>query len=305
MTRKFEVIDAHIHTYPSPQIGLQAMGGINHCGFSGIPDDSLSVMAKGPISRSVTLNLSPVGEMVDAARAKYPKDMSQEEKEKSEKELIQTMIGRILRRNKWTCDMAKAHSAFIPFISIDAIMDSESMLKSIDDGVALGARGIKLHPAAGYYYPNNRVLWPAYKKIQDLGLPIISHSGGFVHPRNIVFAQPRHFEDVAINFPKLKLGLAHFGGNFWDETKTLAKKYSNLFFDCSVAISPREGHASLNTEEIVELIRFIGVERVLFGSDFPWYNPMVSLERLLNLPLSHEEKALILAENAKRILQLK
>ncbi|MBI4596018.1 MAG: amidohydrolase family protein [Candidatus Tectomicrobia bacterium] len=306
MSSKFEVIDVHVHTYPTAQIGLQAMSGINHCGFVGLPEESLAVMAKGLISKTAMLNLTPVAEMTAASRAKYPKNMTPEEKEKAEKELATTMTGRIFRRNKWTCDTAKTYPSLIPFISIDPIMDTESMVKAINEGVACGAKGIKLHPGAGYFYPNHRTLWPAYRRAQDLGLPIIAHSGRFFHPENIMFAQPRHFEDVAINFPKLKLGLAHLGNGFLDETRILAQKYPNLFFDCSVVISPREGDPALKlkAEDLVELMRFIGVERVLFGTDFPWYDPNDCVKRVEALPLSLEEKRLIFADNAKRILQL-
>lgn len=304
MSSRFEIIDAHVHTYPTEQIGLQAMGGSKRCGFSGLVEESLAVMAQGSISKTATLNLTPVGDMTLAARTKYPKDMPPEEKEKAEKELVETMIGRIFRRNKWTCDIAKTHSSLIPFISIDPIMDAGSMVKAIEEGVASGAKGIKLHPGAGHYFPNERALWPGYKKAQDLGLPLIAHCGLFPNPRNKEFAQPGHFEDVAINFPKLKLGLAHLGNGFWEETRTLAQKYSNLFFDCSVAITPREGHPSLKTDELVEFMRFIGVQRIIFGSDFPFFDPVDCVRKLEELPLTVEEKRLIFSENAKRILEL-
>jgi predicted TIM-barrel fold metal-dependent hydrolase len=55
---------------------------------------------------------------------------------------------------------------------------------------------------------------------------------------------------------------------------------------------------------VVEFIKEVGVDRVLFGSDFPWFHPGYDLKRFLKLGFAEEEKQSILGENARRILAL-
>ena len=63
-------------------------------------------------------------------------------------------------------------------------------------------------------------------------------------------------------------------------------------------------HRSLAEEDAVRIFRKIGVERIMFGSDFPGIAPQPQLEQILRLPLTDEEKRMILAENARRILKI-
>ena len=48
----------------------------------------------------------------------------------------------------------------------------------------------------------------------------------------------------------------------------------------------------------------IGTDRVLFGTDYPWFNPAWDLKRFLSLGFSDDEKKAILGENARRILKM-
>ena len=67
---------------------------------------------------------------------------------------------------------------------------------------------------------------------------------------------------------------------------------------------PLDKQKALSNAEAVQLIRTIGVERVMFGTDYPWFNPLWDLKRFLKLDFSDSEKEALLAGNAKRILGL-
>ena len=59
---------------------------------------------------------------------------------------------------------------------------------------------------------------------------------------------------------------------------------------------------ALSDEEAVDIIRRIGVERVLFGSDWPWFHPLRDRERIEALSFSNSERGLILGGNAQHIM---
>ena len=153
-----------------------------------------------------------------------------------------------------------------------------------------------------FFFPNNRLLWPAYQTAQELRLPVIAHSGTFGTP--VQYAQPKNFDEVLASFPNLTLVMAHLGMGYFDETTSLARTYPNLQFDCCAIINLTGAAGGPSDAELTALIREIGVERVMFGSDFPWFDPADAIQRLLGLDFSEQEKRLLLAENAIRIYKL-
>ncbi len=61
----------------------------------------------------------------------------------------------------------------------------------------------------------------------------------------------------------------------------------------------------LDKDRIVKIIRRHGIEKIIFGTDSPYRSPKPELERFLKIPLSYEEKEMILYKNAARLLDLK
>ncbi len=213
------------------------------------------------------------------------------------------LIARLQRRNLWTCQVAKENPRLIPFIGLDPIMSPELMRNEIVDKVKdHGAKGIKLQSAAQRFYPYDPRLRLAYETAVELSLPVLFHSGG-MEPLS-QFALPQHFAQVASTFPQLTIALAHLGLGYWDQTIALARSCPSVNFDCSAAIGITEAEGGLSDDALVSLIREIGVERVMFGSDYHWFDPIQSVERLLRLGLRKEEKRLILGENAVCIYRI-
>ena len=300
---EYLIIDAHVHTYQTREIGLQAKQGSNVTDYGGTLDELLPIMERGGISKAVMVNVLPVADMRDAALAKLPREIPQAEREEALKEIDARILGRLERRNSWTCNLTKENPSLVPFINLDPLMDEHTMTAEILDKVNnQGARGIKLHPGVQHFFPNDRRLWPAYQTAQQLGLPVIFHAGLFGTP--IQYAQPKNFDEVLASFPNLTLVMAHLGMGFFDEVTSLARTYPNLQFDCCAIINHTEAERGLSDAALTALIKDIGVERVMFGSDFPWFDPALAIERLLGLDFSEQEKRLLLAENAIRIYKL-
>ena len=297
----YYVIDAHVHTYKTPEIGLQAQAGGGQGGCFGTPDELLGIMKEAGISRAVQVNMTPARSMYDAARAKYPEGPSETE----QAEILDMIRGRVKRRNEWTVQVTKENPELVPFPSVDPIMGEEPMVEELLDNLDNSkAPGLKIHPSEGCFFPNDRVLWPVYQLCQDRGIPIISHSGLGVSESDKTYARPMNFKDVLTDFPKLTLVMAHLGIGGVEESVELSKEFPNLYFDTSAAVHGAGGKPPLSDDEAVDLIRKIGTDRVMFGSDFPWFNPGQDLKRFLGLKFSEEEKKALLADNAKRILKI-
>jgi predicted TIM-barrel fold metal-dependent hydrolase len=302
------IIDAHVHTYPTAAIGQQALQGMGHSGSSGTVGELLDVMARGKISYAVLANMTPTYDMRVAALNNLLASAPRAEKEKAEKEINERVIDRMKRRNLWSCTSAREHHALVPLISIDLLQTPSEMQAEIEDKVKYhGAKGLKLHPVSNRFYPSDRALWPAYQTAVELGLPILFHSGegevaGYTQAD---YARPANFEPVMESFPRLVIILAHMGKGFLEESVALARKYGDVYFDSSAILSGTEiksGFAS--REEAVKLIRTIGVSRVLFGSDWPWFDPLLAIRQIEGLGFSEEERRMILGQNAGKVFGL-
>lgn len=168
----------------------------------------------------------------------------------------------------------------------------------------LGVRGIKLHPPHQLFAPNDYVdgrlpgLRAIYEACERLGVPVIVHTGTSVFPgaRNR-FAEPMLVEDVAIDFPKLTLVLAHGGRPLWmEQAAFLTRRFPNVYLELS-SVPPTRLLEYFPTLEKLS-------ERVLFGSDWP--GPGVkdiraNLEAFRDLGLSPETQRRILEENPLRV----
>jgi len=301
---EYTIIDAHVHTFQTRGIGLQAKQGNTRTDYAGTLDELLPTMEKAGISKAVVVNMLPLAEMRNAALAKLPGDLSESKRHEALREIDARMLGRLERRNYWTCDTAKGNPNLVPFINLDPLMDESTMTAELLDKVNNhGARGIKLHPGSQQFFPSDHRLWPAYETAQRLRLPVIFHAGIFP-AISVQYAQPKNFIEVLESFPNLTLVMAHLGMGFLNEVTSMAKTYSNLVFDCAAIISITATEGEFSDSQISGLIKKVGVDRVMFGSDFPWYDPAEAVARLLRLDFGEQEKRMLLAENAVRIYRL-
>ncbi len=293
----FSVIDAHVHTYPTPQIGLQATAGTALSGCAGTVQELLGLMAVGGIDKAVMLNMTPVTDMREAALARG---------EGPPEEVARRMVERMKRRNAWTCQVAREQPSLVPFISLDPSMGADDAAAEVRRRAEEGARGIKLHPSAQRFSPTDPNLWPAYAEAEALGLTVVSHGGLFSpdpeSPQH--YSRPRAFTRILEAFPRLTLVIAHLGEGYREESLAMAAEHPNLFFDCAFTVNGTVQPPSLTDDEAADLIRRLGVERVLFGSDWPWFHPLRDRERIEALPMSDDEKRLILGENARRVMRI-
>jgi uncharacterized protein len=171
---------------------------------------------------------------------------------------------------------------------------------NIEQLLRLKIRMIKIHPPHQLLYPNDylngaKQLELIYRAAEAHGLPVMFHTGTSIFPgaRNR-YGDPIFIDDVAVDFPKMKIILAHGGRPLWMETAFfLLRRHRNVFLDIS-GIPP------------MALLKYFPrlhevAHKTLFGTDWP--GPGVpDIHKNLNdfraLPLSSEIQHAILSQTA-------
>ncbi len=105
-------------------------------------------------------------------------------------------------------------------------------------------------------------------------------------------------DDVAVDFPDLKIVLAHPSFPWQDEAISVALHKPNVYIDLS-GWSPK-----YFPEILVRYANTPPAHKVLFGSDFPLITPDRWLADFAELPIKDEVRPLILKENAASLLGL-
>lgn len=158
---------------------------------------------------------------------------------------------------------------------------------------SLGLRGIKLHPDFQQFYADCPEMTAVYRSLEGV-MPVLFHAGD----EHNDYSSPRRIAAVAERFPGLTVIAAHLGGySQWDESERYIIG-KNIYIDTSSSLM------KLPPERAAEIIRRHGVERVLFGTDYPLTRHRDELQRFHALGLTEKEERLILFENAKKLLGL-
>jgi uncharacterized protein len=180
---------------------------------------------------------------------------------------------------------------------------SGNILADVEHLVRLGIRLIKIHPPHQLLYPNDylhgvKELEIIYRAAEANGIPVMFHTGTSVFPgaRN-KYGDPMYVDDVAVDFPNLKVLLAHGGRPLWMDTAFfLIRRHANVYLDIS-GIPPKTLLKYFpRLEEIAS--------KTLFGTDWP--GPGVpdikrNLDDFNALPLKLEVRDQILGKTALTI----
>lgn len=201
--------------------------------------------------------------------------------------------------NETTERLCSGSPRLIPFASINPYLVARLDLELERLVQEHGFRGVKLYPTYQYYYPNDPMLYPLYAKAQEMGIPILLHTGSSVFPASrIKYGDPLFLDDVAVDFPELTIVLAHSGRPIWyDHAFALARLRPHIHLDIT-GLPPQRLLTYFPDLERV-------ADKVIFGSDWPSVPTMKrNIETIRKLPLSEASKEKILGGNAARLLKL-
>lgn len=173
---------------------------------------------------------------------------------------------------------------------------------------ALGLKGIKIHPVYQGVDLDAPPFLTLLYEAAALGLFVVTHAGDDIGFPGVVHCSPEMAANALRQVGNVKLILAHTGGWMnWERVPDLAE-YPSAMIDVSFSLGKvrRASGAPplrlLDAARMAQIIRAFGAERVLFGSDSPWGDQKAAVEAVRALPLSPEETAQILWENAERLM---
>ena len=188
--------------------------------------------------------------------------------------------------NQEIAEIVRNNKKFIGFarVSNDMPNAAEHIQYAVKE---LGLVGLKVGDV-----PNREIL----DAVRELKIPVLAHSG--------MGLAPIKYEGVAQSYPDITLILAHLGiGITWDmmfasplQAIYLAKTYKNVYLDTSAA--------TWIQYVLEQAVREVGADKILFGSDGPWFYPAIMKACIKDLELSESDEAKIMGGNIASILNL-
>jgi predicted TIM-barrel fold metal-dependent hydrolase len=208
--------------------------------------------------------------------------------------------------NDFSAQYAKRHpDRLFPYGSVHPRFCQDPAAE-MDRIINLGIKAIKVHPPHQLIYPNEYLSGlegqaTIYAKAQEYGVPVMIHTGTSIFPKaRNKFGDPIYVDDVAVDFPRLKIIIAHVGRPLWMETCLfLARRHANVYLDVS----------SIPPSKLLEYCPWLEriADKAMFGSDWP--GPMVpsiaeNIGQFCALPMSEDAKRKILRETALKVFDI-
>ncbi|MEM7084202.1 MAG: amidohydrolase family protein [Pseudomonadota bacterium] len=162
----------------------------------------------------------------------------------------------------------------------------------------LGFKAIRVLPWLWELPPTDRRFYPVYTACCELRVPFctqIGHTGPLM-PSEV--GRPIYLDQVALDFPELRIVGGHIGYPWTDEAIAVATKHEHVFIDTSAYTINRYPPA------LVDFLAGHGRHKVLFGTNYPMLTHKKALENLETLALDETVSRLFLSDNARRVFNL-
>ena len=170
----------------------------------------------------------------------------------------------------------------------------EELERAVKDHGFVGAH---LHPY-GFAPFNDRIWYPFFDKCEELGIPVLTQSGHSGERLPSAYGKPILMDDVALDFPNLKIIGCHTGWPWVEELLAIAWKHANVYIATSAHL-PRYWDPSL-----VNFINTRGQDKVLWATDWPITTPDKNLAQVEEINLREVPKKKLLRENALKVFAI-
>lgn len=261
---KYEIIDIHAHIFPD-KVAQKAVGSIGD--FYGV-----SMKGKGTVG-----DLLESGQKIGVS--KYVVHSSA------------TTVEQVRSINDYISGVQSSCTNMIGFGTLHPGLEDAAL--EVDRMLSLGLHGVKLHPDFQGFNIDDAAMLPIYEALEGK-LPVLFHMGD----QHSTASSPLRLVKIIDRFPGLVVIAAHFGGySMWDE----AAEYligRNVYMDTSSSLY------YLTPERAADMIRKHGVQKMLFGSDYPMWEHEDEFKRFMRLDLSEEDRRAILYTNAQKLLHI-
>ena len=312
MAGALEIVDAHTHIFPTAAETAAMSSGtaaeLEKFDFDGDEADALATMDRLGIRKMVILPLR-------RPRSDYERRVAELEAagEPVDADAVMAEVAaRWSRYNDWAAELASRRpDRFRAMVGLDPVfLGREWAQGEIDRCLAAGACGLKIMPASIGVAPDDERMAVVWENADRLGLPVVSMCGLTPYSR---VAHPDNFEAVASRYPRLKLVLAHSGMGAEREVAALARRHANVNLDTSSWFDQRMHPSWLNRmdgdrapftlEEAAAFFRAVGIDRVLFGTNWAIFPLEAPLQEARALPLTEPERRQLFSENYCRVYE--
>lgn len=245
------IVDMHAHVYPE-KIAAKATGSVGD--FYHIPMEA----EVGTVGRLLEMrDRTPITHNVVCSVAVKPQTVTS----------INDFIAGACSANDTLVGLAAMHQDF------------EDMEGELDRAKAAGLVGVKLHPDTQGVDMDDPRLMRLYEACEARDLPLLIHCGDYRYD----YSHPRRLKRILHEFPRLRICAAHFGGWSLYDLALEFLEDERCFLDVSSSMR------YLGLRRSRELIEDYGRDRLLFGSDFPMWDPGAEHERFRALGFSEAD----------------
>ena len=259
------IVDIHTHIYPEKiaEKATFSVGDFYNIEMRGMgtSEHLLSLVANSPITHHVVHSVATTPKQVESI-------------------------------NNFIAAECAAHPNFMGFATMH--QDYENPEAEIDRCIALGLRGIKLHPDIQQVNLDDPRLMRVYEAGAARNLPFIIHTGDYRYD----YSHPRRLVHVLHEFPTIVVDAAHFGGWSVFDLALEHLEDERCYVDVSSSLK------FLGRRRTIELIQAYGIDRVMFGADFPMWNPANEYEVFRSLGFSEADYEKMCWRNAERFLNM-
>ncbi|MGC8658761.1 MAG: amidohydrolase family protein [Desulfomonilaceae bacterium] len=199
--------------------------------------------------------------------------------------------------NEFTAALCWGTDTLIPFGSISFNNCAQPAVQAEQCVTTLGCRGLKLLPSYVHIYPADPRLYPVYDVACAFDVPVMFHTGTSIFKGSRVrFGHPLLLDDVADDFPRLKIIMCHGGRPFWyAEAEWMLRRHKNVYVDIS-------GIPPIQLPQVFPYLEKFR-DRFIFGSDWPGIRSISEqVRKIQELPLNHDTMEAILWENGVNLL---
>lgn len=180
--------------------------------------------------------------------------------------------------NKEVSHYVKEHSKMVGFAAINPIEDKISVKKIKSLTRDLGLKGVVLYCPQDKFHPTHSRAMRFYETAAELKLPVFFHNAPSLSPEAVLdYAQPYLLDEIAREFPSLKIIIGSMGMPFVPQTFCMLAKHENVYAD--LTISPRKVWEVYNI--VISAYEAGVMDKLFFGSDYPFAQPGSCIETLL------------------------
>jgi len=198
----------------------------------------------------------------------------------------------------------KYQDIFIGFATVNPLQGKKAMNELKEAILKFNLKGLKLHPRLQKFEPWDYRILPILEIAAQLNIPVLFD----LFLRDVEAAKlnnPFAYDAIAKRLPELNIILAHSGGCYLTDAMNVAKMNRNIYLDISYSLIYYQNNPIY--KDFVTLIRKIGVNKFIYGSDFPEMDIFTYYEKskevLKELPIDNQE--LIYSRNILSLLKVK